>query len=192
MCAPLSHPRFQSVDDEDPSKGALAAAAVKMLATYVTNHVNKNVGTIQLEPPSQLYLPPLRVYQHVQVTGRVICRLLGDDPAATSATTTPGASSATTTPSKKSQTSQSSAEPPELPDPEGAIRRGNKRKSTAGEEEEPEEDSENEDPEEESENDDGGDLEAMNKLEEQLKAKKGAKGKAKSKAKTKSKASKKN
>ena len=54
----------------------MTACAVRELAPYIANHMNRNATGIKVEPPSEIVVPGLRTYTHVQVTGQIISRTI--------------------------------------------------------------------------------------------------------------------
>ena len=59
-----------------PLQGVLAACAVRNLAPYVANYVFKRVEGYKVEPPIEMFTPPLTVYTFIAVTGKIISKQL--------------------------------------------------------------------------------------------------------------------
>ena len=64
-----------SPDPQRPLKGMLAAAAIKELAKYVLNTVERKHGATKVQPPEAVVLPPLKHYTFIPLTGQIICRV---------------------------------------------------------------------------------------------------------------------
>ena len=56
------------------NKGVLSASAIRELAPYIGDHINRLPNSIKVEPPHEITVPGLRTYTHVQVTGQIISR----------------------------------------------------------------------------------------------------------------------
>ena len=52
------------------------ACAVRNLAPYVANYVFKRVEGYKVEPPIEIFTPPLTVYTFIAVTGKIISKQL--------------------------------------------------------------------------------------------------------------------
>ena len=76
--------RYVSPEPTDGCKGTLSACAIRDLAPYISNYINRRRETIKVEPPNEIAVPGLRTYTHIQVTGQIISRTImppsGDDP----------------------------------------------------------------------------------------------------------------
>ena len=58
------------------NKGVLVAHAIRELAPFIGNHVDRRPNSIKVEPPAEIVVPGLRTYTHVQVTGQIISRTI--------------------------------------------------------------------------------------------------------------------
>ena len=54
----------------------MSACAIRELAPFVGNYVNRRQNSIKVEPPSEIAVPGLRTYTHIQVTGQIISRTI--------------------------------------------------------------------------------------------------------------------
>ena len=182
----IRYSELVSPNVDNPEEGCLLAAAVLMLAPYIKNFVLDIPGTIMVQPPYDIQLPPLRVYTFVQVTGRVLARTVGaSDPIR----------------------AERSSESIESPESTGSAKKGKKvagpgsssgkvpptMKNVDEEEEEEEDDDEEEDADAEEgddDNNDDDDLAKLESIEEEMKSikrprrPKGSKGPKAKKAKT--------
>ena len=170
-------PRYSSPNPEKPNLGVLAADAVRVMARYIQNHVNRTegIGALKLEPPGDLAVPPLRTYVYIPVTGQIVSRVAtGDDQEQLSSkkkNVAPGSS--TPTPSKE----KTIVDPIT---PASTKTTGVKRKLQLGKDESDDDDAE-EDDDDEVEDDAAAELEMLDQLE---KASSSSKKKKKRVAKT--------
>ena len=70
----IEYTDYSSPDLENPSRGFLGAAAVRMLAPYVRNAVLESPGSIIVHPPYIIPVPPIQQYAFIPVTGRIVAR----------------------------------------------------------------------------------------------------------------------
>ena len=68
--------RYISPDPTDSNKGVLSACAIRELAPLIGNYVSRRHDSIKVEPPTEVSVPGLRTYTHVQVTGQIISRVI--------------------------------------------------------------------------------------------------------------------
>ena len=76
--------RYVNPDPIQVNKGVLAASAIRELAPFIGNHINRLPNSIKVEPPHEITVPGLRTYTHIQLTGQIISRtimLQADDAA---------------------------------------------------------------------------------------------------------------
>ena len=57
-------------------QGVFLACAVRNLAPYVANYVFKRLEGYKVEPPIEIFTPPLTVYTFIAVTGKIISKQL--------------------------------------------------------------------------------------------------------------------
>ena len=69
----VDYMNYESPDPEEPERGFLAAEAVKLLIPYIRNFVMDNKD-IMVPPPFPIEVPPLQLFTHIAVTGRVVAR----------------------------------------------------------------------------------------------------------------------
>ena len=62
----INYNAFTSPSIENPDSGCLAAAAVRMLAPYIRNHVLDVANTVKIAPPYDIDVPPSRCMSSLQ------------------------------------------------------------------------------------------------------------------------------
>ena len=128
----IDYVNYSSPDLEQPSRGFLAAAAVRMLAPYVRNAVMETSGSIMVPPPYIINVPPVQQYAFIPVTGRIVARTINAanpsfaSPAGKRKATTEGSPAASSSSaggiaSAGGPGSQTGAKEPKTPQAKGKI-----------------------------------------------------------------------
>ena len=94
----------------------LAAACVSQLVPYIANSVHKVPNSPKLDPPGAVYVPPLRVYTFIPVTGHIVCRDMVEKAEDSGAGMQALGSS-----SSKPEDSKVKGTEPEMPAPKGEV-----------------------------------------------------------------------
>ena len=73
--------RYSSPNSMMPLQGVLAACAVRNLAPYVANYVFKREDGYKVEPPNEIFAPPLTQYVFNPFTGAILSKQInsGED-----------------------------------------------------------------------------------------------------------------
>jgi hypothetical protein len=71
----IDYMNYTSPDPDEPERGFLAAAAVKMLIPFIRNF-GMDIKGVMVPPPFPIEIPPLQVFTHIAVTGRVVARTM--------------------------------------------------------------------------------------------------------------------